>query len=354
VKAASAARVPAPARPATRRPPTWARWRDEELLDLRLCDLKLDIAGTVLERRIAQLYRELAERRIRFRPHFWLSDEWFTPDGVPGIAVPFYLAHPRLTRLEQAMMLEAEGGTPEWCMRILRHETGHALENAYRLRRRRDRRARFGRSTQRYPQYYTPKPHSRSYVVHLEPSYAQAHPDEDFAETFAVWLAPRSAWRSRYAGWPALKKLEFVDELMAEIGPREPPVTSRRSVDALPRLRKTLREHYAEKQKRYGEPPRVPDRDLRRLFAPMPGERPMMTAARFLGLVRRDVRRLVARWTGEYQYTIDRVLDAIIERCRELRLRLVVPPERAKTEVAVLVAVQTMSWLHSGQHRIWL
>jgi hypothetical protein len=251
-------------------------------------------------------------------------------------------------------MLEVEGGTPEWCMRILRHETGHAIENAFRLRRRRDRRAHFGHSTQRYPQYYTPRPYSKSFVVHLEPSYAQAHPDEDFAETFAVWLAPRSAWRSRYADWPALKKLQYVDELMAEIGPHDPPVTSRRTVDALPRLRKTLREHYAEKRKRYGDPPIVPDRDLRRLFAAVPPERSTMTAARFLGLVRRDVRRLVARWTGEYQYTIDRVLDGIIERCRALRLRLVVPPEQAKVEVAVLVAVQTMNWLHSGQYRVWL
>ena len=337
-----------------RRQPTWARWRDEELLDLRLCDLRLDIAGTMLERRITQLYRELAERRIRFRPHFWFSDEWFTPDGVPGVAVPFYLGHPRLARLELSQMLEVEGGTPEWCMRILRHETGHAIDNAFRLRRRRDRRARFGRSSQRYPQYYTPKPYSRSYVVHLEPSYAQAHPDEDFAETFAVWLAPGSGWRNRYAGWPAVKKLEYVDELMAEIGPREPPVKSRRTVEALSRLRRTLREHYTEKRQRLGAPPSVPDRDLRRIFAPVPAERATMTAARFLGLVRADVRGLVARCTGEYRYTIDRVLDALIERCRTLRLRLVVPPERAKSEVAVLVAVQTMNWLHSGQHRIWL
>jgi putative zinc-binding metallo-peptidase len=346
--------VTAPARLAVRRQPAWARWRDEQLLDLRLRDLRLDIAGTMIERRIAQLYRELAERRIRFRPHFWFSDEWFTPDGVPGIAVPFYLGHPRLARLELAQMLEIEGGTPDWCMRILRHETGHAIENAFRLRRRRDRRSRFGRSSQRYPQYYTPKPYSRSYVVHLEPCYAQAHPDEDFAETFAVWLAPGSAWRSRYAGWPALKKLEYMDELMAEIGPREPPVTSRRTVDALPRLGRTLREHYLEKRQRLGAPPSVPDRDLRRVFAPVPAERATMTAARFLGHVRADVRRLVARCTGEYQYTIDRVLDALIERCRTLRLRLVVPPERAKAEVAVLVAVQTMNWLHSGQHRVWL
>ena len=26
--------------------------------------------------------------------------------------------------------------------------------------------------------------------MHLDPWYAQSHPDEDFAETFAVWLTP--------------------------------------------------------------------------------------------------------------------------------------------------------------------
>ena len=335
--------------------PEWTAWPDDKLMDLRICDLNVSIEGSALEPIIAQLRGELTARGLTgFDPHFWLSAEWFSPDGVPGVAIPFYLAHPRLEKLERTQMLEVEGGTPEWCLKILRHEAGHAIDNAYRLRNRLRRQRVFGPSYMQYPDYYTPKPYSKSYVLHLDSWYAQSHPDEDFAETFAVWLAPDANWVQRYAEWPALRKLEFVDELMAEIGPREPPVTTRRSVDALPRLRKTLREHYAEKQKRYGEPPRVPDRDLRRLFASEPVESSTITAARFLSLVRSDVRKMVARWTGEYQYTIDRVLDHIVERCRELRLRLVVPPERAKTEVAVLVAVQTMNWLHSGQHRIWL
>ena len=121
-----------------RRLPTgWERRSDEEILDLRLADLAtvLRIDGTWLEPRIEQLYRELERCGIVFEPHFWLSDDWFTPEGVPGVAIPFYLAHPRLMRLEETQMLEVEGGTPEWCMRILRHETGHAIDNAFRLRR---------------------------------------------------------------------------------------------------------------------------------------------------------------------------------------------------------------------------
>ena len=120
--------------------PAWTTLGDEALLEVRMCDLGLAIPGTELEPRIAQLNGELEARGLSFRPHYWLSDDWFTPDGVPGIAIPFYLAHPRLAKLELAQMLEVEGGDAESCMRILRHEAGHAIDNAYRLQRRPTRR----------------------------------------------------------------------------------------------------------------------------------------------------------------------------------------------------------------------
>jgi hypothetical protein len=167
------------------KPADWTTFSDEKLLEVRMCDLGLTIAGTELEARIAQLNAELEARGLAFRPHYWLSDEWFTPDGVPGIAIPFYLAHPRLAKLERAEMLEVEGGDPESCMRILRHEAGHAIDNAYRLQRRPTRRRLFGDPNIEYPEYYTPKPYSKSFVQHLDHWYAQSHPDEDFAETFA-------------------------------------------------------------------------------------------------------------------------------------------------------------------------
>ncbi len=320
-----------------------------------MCDLDVRIEGSPLEERIEQLYGELKEHNLRFRPHFWLSDEWFTPDGVPGTAIPFYMAHPRLARLELNHMLEVEGGTPDWCMRILRHETGHAIENAYVLRRRRRRQQLFGKSSKSYPEYYTPKPYSKSYVLHLDTWYAQSHPDEDFAETFAVWLNPQSMWRERYAGWPALKKLEYMDKLMREIAGKNPLVTSRERVDPLSRLRKTLREHYKKKREHYGlEYPNFYDRDLRRLFSDAPECAGNMTAARFLMRIRKEVCRKVASWTGEYQYTIDRVLEDMIERSRELNLRLAAPEQQAKLDFTVLLTVQTMNYLHSGRHRVAL
>src|SRR4029453_18704912 len=178
--------------------PEWASWPDDKLLDLRICDLNATIEGSALEERVAQLRAELAARGLsKFDPHFWLSAEGFSPDGVPGVAIPFYLAHPRLEKLERTQMLEVEGGTPEWCMKILRHEAGHAIDNGYKLRQRRRGQQIFGPSYIHYPDYYTPKPYSKSFVLHLDSWYAQSHPDEDFAETFAVWLNPKSDWNAR-------------------------------------------------------------------------------------------------------------------------------------------------------------
>ena len=114
----------------------WTRLSDEELLKVRLCDLRVSVERSSLQPHIRRLYAELDRRGIHFQPHVWLGEEWFSPDGVPGIAVPFYLAHPRLMRLERKMTREVEGSNVNWLMRILRHEAGHALDNAYRLRRR--------------------------------------------------------------------------------------------------------------------------------------------------------------------------------------------------------------------------
>ena len=218
----------------------WTEMRDDELLDVRFCDLKLRLDETPLADRIERLYGELARRDLTFRPHFWLAEEWFSPDGVPGVAIPFYLAHPRLTKLEYQQMFEVEGGTDRWCMRLLRHETGHAIDTAYRLHRRKIWRQHFGVFGRAYPKYYTPRPQSRRYVLHLDWWYAQCHPAEDYAETFAVWLRPRSKWRREYADWPALKKLEAVDQLMASIAGTTPPVRSRRQIEPLSTNRKTM------------------------------------------------------------------------------------------------------------------
>src|SRR5262245_38279194 len=114
----------------------WTSLSDEELLRLRLKDLRVGIEGTWLERRLDDLYEELYRRGLKIRPHAWISSEWFSPENTPGIAIPFYLAHPRLMRLERRMIIDVEGGTAPECMRILRHEAGHVVQHAYQLHRR--------------------------------------------------------------------------------------------------------------------------------------------------------------------------------------------------------------------------
>jgi hypothetical protein len=335
--------------------PDWVALPDEKLLEMRICDLGVSIEGTELEQRIAQVNAELDVRGLRFRPRFWLSDEWFTPDGVAGVAIPYYLAHPRLAKLELAQMLEVEGGDPESCMRILRHEVGHAIDNAYQIRRRPTRRRVFGSPATPYPEYYTPKPYSKSFVQHLDHWYAQSHPDEDFAETFAVWLDPQSMWATRYAGWPAERKLQYMDRLMREISRQRPSVTSKRQVDPLERLRKTLAEHYRKKREHYGlDHPDFYDSDLRNLFSDASQFAKNPSAARFVRRIRREVRMTVASFTDSYQYTIDQLLEKIIERCRDLNLRLIDSEESTKTDFLVFLTVQTMNYLHSGRHRVAL
>ena len=336
-------------------PDHWAGWSDEQLLELRLCDLDLAIEGTPIAECIEVLFEELAARGITFRPHFWLSAEWFSPDGVPGIAVPFYLAHPRLARLELNQMLEVEGGTREGCMQILRHETGHAIENAYLLRRRPLRQKLFGKSSVPYPDWYTPKPYSKRFVLHLDRWYAQAHPDEDFAETFAVWLQPDSDWRARYRGWPALRKLEYVDQLMHTLAGKPPRVASREVIEPLPELRTTLREHYRRRRAHYGQVhPTFYDDALSRIFSDSSQHADNTRAATFLSRIRKEARRKVADWTGAYQYTIDQVLGGMIDRCRERNLRLAVPEDQARHDFILLLTVQTMNNMHSGRQRVAL
>jgi Putative zinc-binding metallo-peptidase len=337
------------------KPADWTTLSDEKLLEVRMCDLGVTLDGTEVEHRIQQVNAELEARRLVFRPYYWLSDEWFTPDGVPGIAVPFYLAHPRLARLELAQMLEIEGGEAESCLRILRHEVAHAIDNAYQLRRRPKRRRLFGNPSMEYPEYYTPKPYSKSFVQHLDHWYAQSHPDEDFAETFAVWLDPQAMWETRYAGWPALRKLEYMDRLMRQLGAWRPRVSSRRRVDPLHRLKKTLGEHYRRKREHYGlEHAYFYESDLRKLFSDAPQYASNPAAARFVRRIRKQARSIVASFTDSYQYTIDQLLEQIIDRCRELNLRLTDSEETTKTDFLVFLTVQTMNYLHSGRHRVAL
>lgn len=231
---------------------TWSRWGDERLLGLRFRELRLPRPAAWVERCHRLLLLELADRALRVRPHVWLAEEWFSPRGIPGFAIPFYLAHPRLMQLERAQMHMVEGGTPASCMAIMRHEAGHAIQHAHRLHRRARWRELFGASSAPYPDRYRPRRNSTRFVHHIPGWYAQSHPDEDFAETFAVWLRPGSRWRTRYARWPvAFAKLAYVDSLMGELQGVRPAVTSRAKPHAVTQSSLTLGEHYRARRHAY-------------------------------------------------------------------------------------------------------
>lgn len=337
---------------AARREPWWAALSDDDLGQVRLKDLKVTIGGTWVEDCLDRLHAEMQQRDIPVRAHAWFADEWFSPHDSPGIAVPFYLAHPRLMRLEKKMVLEVEGGTQRECMQILRHEAGHVLQRAYGLHRRKRWRELFGSSAIPYPDHYRPNPASRRYVQHLRRWYAQCHPDEDFAETFAVWLAPRSNWRTRYADWPALQKLLYVDELMAELAGVTPKLKRRVEIEPISKSSLTLAEHYRAKRERYAiDAPSVFDRDLTRIFSDDPKHRSAPLAAGFIRRSRVDIRKSVARWTGEYPLALDAALEDIADRARIMKLRAPGSEQRMRLELTALLSSKAVHTLYSASRR---
>ncbi|MDX1481296.1 MAG: putative zinc-binding metallopeptidase [Woeseiaceae bacterium] len=314
----------------------WADYDDESLLELRFSSLGLTFGSSSLWFDVERLYAEFERRGLRFRPHVWLSTEWFSPDGIPGFAVPFYLAHPRLARLERTMMGEVEGGNRKWRHRIMRHEAGHAIDNAYRLRRRAAWRRVFGPASAPYPDSYSPRPNSQRHVLHLGHWYAQSHPTEDFAETFAVWLQPKARWRRDYAGWPALKKLEYVDELMDEIAAEKPKQRSRMVVEPLRAVKTTLGEHYRLKQERYGGMDERYDRWMARVFVPRRKRPRAVRASRFVREIEPQLGRLLKRRARLHPYYVDHAIGLVKQRARQLDLVLRTSRRDAKRPVVRL------------------
>ena len=330
----------------------WQSLKDEELLKLRICDLEVKIEGSELEPRIEQLKNELAARGVSLRPDCYLGDEWFSPEGVPAIAIPFYLAHPRLKQLEVHQMMEAEGGTPEWCLMLLRHECGHALDHAYKFSTEKEWQEIFGSPDTEYtPETYRPRPYSRSFVQHLPNWYAQAHPDEDFAETFAVWLSMTpEGWRAHYKGWKALEKLEFVDRLMQGAANRPRAVKRGRRISEARKLRKTLDRYYAQRRKLYAEDfPDFYDADLRTIFRNEdPGAE---SAAKVMRRHRTALVESIVQWTGQRKYTVSMLVRRLIRRCQELKLSAPKDPARANFELAAYLAALVTNHMYTGRFK---
>jgi len=335
-----------------RRKFAWSSLPDEELLRLRFKDLKVTVEGTWLEDCLARLHEELAEQNLRVRPHAWISNEWFSPDDAPGIAIPFYLAHPRLMQLERKMIIDVEGGTWSECMSILRHEAGHVVQHSYQLHRKRRWQQLFGPSSRRYPRYYRPNPASRNFVQHLRLWYAQSHPDEDFAETFAVWLTPELDWRGRYKGWKALQKLEYLDELMRSLAGKSPVHQPGYRVADHDCLNIKLKTYYARKRKQYEDSyPDFYDNDLKQLFAAGPEVAGRLKASAWLRRHRRQLMDSVCQWTNEKKYRVNKLLTRLIDRCDQLDLHIKADDPQQNLQVTAYVTTLVMNYLFTGKFK---
>lgn len=229
--------------------------------------LALSLKGSRVERAHMQLLQELSAKGLHFKPYIWISDDWFCPDGAPGFAVPFFLLDPNLTKLEKKLMGRCEGESERELMKLMRHECAHAIDNAFGLRRRRERQQLFGKSKTRYPRSYVPDLTSRDFVEHLGDGYAQAHPDEDWAETFAVWLAAKnlSALKRRYQATKAWAKIEYVDRLMKSLMGVKQPNRARWQYDSYRESTLTLERYYEKKKARRSFGPLFEQSELRAL-----------------------------------------------------------------------------------------
>jgi hypothetical protein len=292
----------------------------QELLSRPIRDLGLKLEGSPVERFVEQLYGELEAKGLtKFHPACYLTDEWGCPSGEPVIGIPFYLAHAALAQLEEETN-DLEGARE--IMMYLRHEAGHAFTYAYKLHNIPEWKRLFGPFRRPYRDNYRPVPFSRDYVRHLPGWYAQKHPDEDFAETFAVWLTPRSNWRKRYRGWDAMEKLRYLDRLARKLGKADPPRRRGRTDITVDDMETTVAEFYHQSaREEVAVSELTPDTDLREMFRVSKRRKGAQPARDFLHQHRKAVIDKVAYWTGAQRPLIKSLLDGIEKRAGELDLR---------------------------------
>lgn len=330
----------------------WESLNDEELLRVRICDLGLKIEGSDVQPRVEKLEAALAARDLLVKPICYLGAEWQSPNGVPAICIPFYLASPRLRQLEMHQMMEVEGGTPEQCDDLMFHECGHVVDHAYQLSNRKSWRDVFGDNRIDYePTIYHHRPYSKSFVQNLPNWYAQSHPDEDYAETFAVWLKlPRDEWRKKYGQWKAIEKLEYVERTMKAVAKKPPKVTRGRLLADAATSKKTLGAHYAWKRKLWeSNYPDFYDDDLKKIFGPLTqGDE---TAAHFMRRHRKSVTTAIMNWTGEPKYTVDRLIKKLITRSAALKLGTPRDEPALLIDIGSYLSTLVSNYLYTGRFK---
>jgi hypothetical protein len=336
-----------------------ARFHESTLWSTPIRDLGLTIEGTRLEPILAEFEAELAAAALtRVRPRFYLSTEWGVPFGTVAIAIPFYLAHPDLTALHAERVGHVEGFDRADILRYLRHEMGHVVNYAYRLYDEEEWVKQFGSITQPYSEEYRPEPFSRRYVRHLPGWYAQKHPDEDWAETFAVWMTPGLDWRRQYGGWPvAAAKLAYCEREMAAIHDREPLVTAAELDEDVGEIEYSLDHYYRDDPSGRDELPPGLDGALLAIFEDLgsgegvPTDEPMAAAGALIRRLEPELLANVFRWTGHFPERTRVLLRYLADRSAQLQQGY--PPAREQAAIVALTTLVTglaMNYVQRGSY----
>jgi hypothetical protein len=321
------------------------RFHESNLWSTPIRDLGLTIEGTRLEPILDEFAGELrAAGLTRIRPRFYLSTEWGVPFETVAMAIPFYLARPDLTALHAERVGHVEGFDRADILRYLRHEMGHVVNYAYRLYDQEEWVKQFGSITQPYGEDYRPEPFSRRYVRHLPGWYAQKHPDEDWAETFAVWLTPGLDWRLEYGGWPvAAAKLAYCERAMAAIHEREPIVTAADLDEDVGEIEYSLGHYYRDQPEAGDEMPPGLDGALLAIFEDlrleggMSLDEPLAPADALIRRLEPELMANVFRWTGHFPERTRMLLRFLAERAGHLQQGY------ARTrEMSAIVALTTL------------
>ncbi len=324
-----------------------------ELLNTRISDLGLRIEGGRLEPLVLHLYGELAAKKLKFRPAVYLTDTWGCPDRVPLIGIPFFLADERLMRIEEEQTGDVEDVRKT--MMFLRHEAAHAFNYAYKLWEFPEWDEVFGSFDLPYREVFKPRPASRNFVRHLYVeeygrSYAQKHPDEDFAETFAVWLTPRSGWRRKYRFWPVIEKLNCVDRWICDVRNKPPARTTGQILNPVERMNILLVDHYGASAEQYRAAAQgyLDDR-LREVF-------PRISRGRTLALnslLKKHRQRLADRlrsMSGLLDLEVTAILDKLEERSQALKVKVFEEQvEAGLVDAAALASALAMEFAFTGR-----
>ncbi len=332
-------------------------FRESNWSSIPIRDLGLTIVGTPLEPVLKAFESELEAAGLLVKPRFYLSTDWGVLTGTVAIAIPFYLAHPQLTDRHVAEVGHLEGAGREDLLRYLRHEMGHVVNYAYRLYDEQEWVEQFGSITRPYLEEYHPSPFSRRYVRHLPGWYAQKHPDEDFAETFAVWLTPARDWRAEHADQPvALAKLEYCDRTMTRLRDRPPLVVDTRTDEEVSEIPYSVEQFYSGPGP-VDEFPHGLDGALRTIFEDLgepdgDGAQRRIPASALIRSLERTLTANVYRWTGHFPERTRGLLRHLAQRADALNQ---VYPESqeaaAGLAVTTLVTALAMSHVHQGSYQ---